>query len=77
MIDNLRIWRVVPTSKAGVQAPLFFVETTEKSREKSELEAMKIVRTKSTLGRFPEWDFKLTKMIVRKDKFGRYIKHHQ
>lgn len=77
MIDKLRIWRVVPTSKTGVQAPLFFVETTEESREKSELSAMKIARAKSPLGKYPEWDFKLTKMIVRKDQFGRYIKHHQ
>ena len=77
MTEKLRIWRVVPTSKTGVQAPSFFVETTKKNREESELEAMKIARASSRLGSFPEWNFILTKMCVRKDKFGRYLKHHQ
>lgn len=77
MVDNLRIWRVVPTSKTGVQAPTFFVETTEKGREKANLEAMKIARAKSKLGDYSNWDFILTKLNVRKDKFGRYIEYHQ
>jgi len=33
MTQKLRIWRVVPTSITGVQAPTFFVETTENGRE--------------------------------------------
>ena len=36
MAQNLRIWRVVPTSKTGAQAPTFFVETTEEGRDKAE-----------------------------------------
>ena len=36
MENKLRIWRVVPTSKTGVQAPSYFVETTEYVREKAE-----------------------------------------
>ena len=77
MTQKLRIWRVVPTSKTGVQAPTFFVETTEEGREKAEESAMRQARLKSGLSRFKEWKFRLEKLSVRVDKFGRYVKHHQ
>jgi hypothetical protein len=77
MTQNLRIWRVVPTSKTGVQAPTFFVETTEEGREKAEQSAIKQARQRSGLGVFQNWNFNLTKMEVRVDRFGRYVKHHQ
>ncbi len=77
MTQNLRIWRVVPTSKTGVQAPTFFVETTEEGREKAEQSAIKQARQRSGLGVFQNWNFNLTKMEVRVDRFGKYVKHHQ
>jgi len=77
MTQKLRIWRVVPTSKTGVQAPTFFVETTEEGREKAEESAIKQARIKSGLGKFKQWNFRLEKLSVRVDKFGRYVKHHQ
>ena len=77
MTQKLRIWRVVPTSKTGVQAPTFFVETTEEGREKAEQSAIKQAKEKSGLGRFDEWSFGISKMSVRVDRFGRYIRHHQ
>jgi len=77
MISKLRIWRVVPTNKVGVQAPYFFVETTEEDREKAELKAKELARQKSALSKYDCWTFQLTKESVRKDEFGRYIKHHQ
>lgn len=77
MTQKLRIWRVVPTSQTGVQAPTFFVETTEEGREKAEVIATKLAKQKSALSLHDCWFFKLTKMSVKVDKFGRYIKHHQ
>ena len=77
MTHKLRIWRVVPTSKTGVQAPTFFVETTEEVREKAEASAIKQAKLRSRLGQFDSWKFIPIKMEVRVDKFGRYIKHHQ
>ena len=77
MTQKLRIWRVVPTSKTGVQAPTFFVETTEEGREKAEQSAIKQARQRSGLGVFQNWNFNATKMEVRVDRFGRYVKHHQ
>jgi hypothetical protein len=77
MTQKLRIWRVVPTSKTGVQAPTFFVETTEEGREKAEVSATKQARQRSGLGSFENWNFNITKMEVRVDRFGRYVKHHQ
>jgi hypothetical protein len=76
MTQKLRIWRVVPV-RNGVQAPTFFVETTESVREKAEKSAEKQARLLSGLGRFKEWKFRLEKLNVRVDKFGRYIPHHQ
>lgn len=76
MTQKLRIWRVVPVYN-GVQAPTFFVETTEEVREKAEVSAVKQARVKSGLGKFDNWNFRLEKLSVRVDKFGRYIKHHQ
>ena len=43
MTQKLRIWRVVPVYN-GVQAPTFFVETTEEGREKAEESAIKQAR---------------------------------
>ena len=77
MTQNLRIWRVVPTSKTGVQAPTFFVETTENGREEAVVSANRQARQRSGLGKFNNWYFELTKMNVRVDKHGRYIRHHQ
>jgi len=54
MTQKLRIWRVVPV-RYGVQAPTFFVETTEDGREKAEESAMRQARLKSGLSRFKEW----------------------
>ena len=76
MTQKLRIWRVVPV-RYGVQAPTFFVETTEDGREKAEESAIKQARLKTGLGKFKEWKFRLEKLSVRVDKFGRYIPHHQ
>lgn len=72
----LRIWRVEPTYK-GVQAPTFFVETTENGLEKSKINALKQARGKSSLSRFEEWKFNLSKENVRKDSLGRYWYYHQ
>ncbi len=77
MIQKLRIWRVVPTSKTGVQAPTFFVETTEEGREKAEVIATKLAKQKSALSLYDCWFFKLTKMKIKVDRFGRYIENHQ
>lgn len=77
MNAKLRIWRVATISQTGMHAPSFFVESTKDELEKAEIEAMKVARTQSTLSRFDNWRFELTKCKVRKDKFGRYIEHHQ
>jgi hypothetical protein len=77
METQVRIWRVVPTSKAGSQAPTYFVETTDKDRSKAETSAQKQARQKSGLAKFNNWYFEVTKLNVRVDKYGRYIKHHQ
>ncbi len=76
MTQKLRIWRVVPV-RNGVQAPTFFVETTEEGREKAEESAIKQARLRTGLGKFKEWKFRLEKLSVRVDKFGRYKPHHQ
>jgi len=77
MSSNLRIWRVVPTSETGVQAPTFIVETQENGLVKSEIQAIKIARGKSGLGRFENWNFLVERLTFRKDVFGRYVKYHQ
>ena len=77
MTQKLRIWRVVPTSKTGVQAPTFFVETTENGQEEAVASANRQARQRSGLGKFNNWYFELTKMNVRVDKHGKYIRHHQ
>lgn len=76
MAQKLRIWRVVPV-RNGVQAPTFFVETTEEVREKAETSALKQAKEKSRLGSFDCWNFKLIKTSLRIDKFGRYVEYHQ
>lgn len=76
METQLRVWRVVPTSN-GVQAPTYFVETTEKDRSKAEASALKLAQAKTRLSNFSNWNLLLTKMNVRIDKFGRYRAHHQ
>ncbi len=78
MNRKLRIWRVVPTSKTGVQAPYFFVETTEKTMEKAFLVAKKIANEKCILFKYEnEWRPNIIRMSVRKDDFGRYWNYHQ
>jgi len=76
METQIRIWRVVPTSN-GVQAPTYFVETTEKDRSKAEASALKQAQSKTRLSNFENWNLSLTRMNLRIDRFGRYIKHHQ
>jgi hypothetical protein len=53
------------------------VETTEEGREKAEESAIKQARLRTGLGKFKQWNFRLEKLSVRVDKFGRYIKNHQ
>lgn len=78
MNAKLRIWRVVPTSKTGAKAPYFFVETQEVKLEKAEVQAMKMANEEaSVLSKFDNWHMSVTKMRVRKDKFGRYWTNHQ
>lgn len=77
METQIRIWRVEPTCQTGAQAPAYFVQTTEKDRSKAEVSALKEAQQKSRLSNFNNWEFILTRMNVRLDKFGRYIKHHQ
>lgn len=76
MHAKTRIWRVVPV-KNGVQAPYFFVETTEYVLEKAKGNALKQAREKSSLSRFDEWKFDISKTSFRKDTFGRYWRYHQ
>ncbi len=76
MTHKLRIWRVVPV-RNGVQAPTFFLETTEDGRENAEEAAIKQARLKSGLSMFAEWKYRLEKLPVRVDKFGRYVTYHQ
>lgn len=77
MINNLRIWRVVPTHVSGMQAPSFLVETTESVLEKAQGEALKKAKIESGLSRFATWYFEVEKLKVRKDEFGRYLPYHQ
>ena len=77
MRTQLRIWRVVPTSKTGLQAPSFFVETTEFVLEKANATALKVAKTKTRLSDFKDWVIKVEKTYLRKDDFGRYLKYHQ
>ena len=77
MDKQTRVWRVVPTSMSGVQAPTYFVETTDKDRSKAEANALKLAQVKTRLSNFSNWDLILERCNVRVDKFGRYIKHHQ
>lgn len=77
-MNKLRIWRVVPTSKTGVQAPYFFIETTEEVLEKAELSARKQANSRTRLADFDCWKLNLTKTALRLDKNGRkYVKYHQ
>ena len=77
METQIRIWRVEPTCQTGVQAPTFYVETTEKDRSKAEVSALKQAQQKTRLSNFSNWNLNLTRMNLRIDRFGRYIKHHQ
>lgn len=77
MISKLRIWRVVPTCKTGVQAPSFFVETTEKDSQKAKEAALKQASTMTPLSRFEDWKIQLEKCRMRKDELGRYWTYHQ
>lgn len=77
MKTQLRIWRVVPVSKTNVQAPYYYVETTELILEKAYKSATKEARSKSQLSKFKDWNFRIEKQSLRKDEFGRYIEYHQ
>ena len=77
MMNRLRIWRVVPTSQTGSQAPYFFVETQQNVLESAYLEAMRLAEEKCCLSKFDSWFFRLEKLSVRKDDFGRYFRYHQ
>jgi len=77
MISRLRIWRVEPTSDTGIQAPTYFVETQDNVLEKAEKSAIELAKQKSVLSKFDTWNFRVIKQSVRKDEFGRYIRHHQ
>lgn len=77
MISKLRIWRVVPTCKTGVQAPSFFVESTEDDLKKAEEEAKKHAKIKTRLSYFENWNMQVEKCRMRKDEYGRYWKYHQ
>lgn len=65
-MNKLRLWRVEAQNSSGLRAPSFYVETStpEKwTREESEMEAIKLAKEISGLGRFPEtWNFKVTHM---------------
>ena len=77
MNAKLRIWRVVPTSKTGAEAPYFFVETQEVKLEKAEVQAKRLADEACVLSKFDNWFTSVTKIRVRKDKFGRYWTNHQ
>jgi hypothetical protein len=77
MDTQIRIWRVTPTCKTGAIAPTFLVETTEKDRSKAEASALKEASSKTRLSNFENWYISLERLNVRKDKFGKYLKHHQ
>lgn len=78
MNQQLRIWRVTPTSQTGNTAPSVLVETSEVDIEKAQSQAVKLAKEQSPgLARFDSWKFIPTKLNVRKDIFGRYIKYHQ
>lgn len=77
MMSKLRIWRVVPTSKAGAKAPYFFVETESFKMEKAEHEAETKAKEACVLSKFENWKFQITRIKVRKDAFGRYWEYHQ
>ena len=77
MEKKLRIWRVVPTCKTGVQAPTYFVETQEGRLDKAVIQAMKMAKERSALSKHSNWKFVLIKMEKRKDDFGRYVNYHQ
>ena len=78
MDKQLRIWRVVPTSKTGLQAPYFFVETSEKNHDKALITCEKIANEKCCLFKYEnEWKPTIIRMSVRKDDFGRYWNYHQ
>jgi len=74
---KLRIWRVVPTNQIGVQAPYFFVETTNLTREKAEIQARIDASKRTGLSRYESWNLTIEKFHCRKDGFGRYFKYHQ
>lgn len=77
METQIRIWRATPINHVGTTAPTFLVETTEKDRSKAEESARKEAASKTRLSNFNNWSISLERLNVRKDKFGKYIKHHQ
>ncbi len=77
MNAKLRIWRVVPTSQTGAKAPYFFVETEKFNLDDAIIEAEKLAKKSCVLSKFDNWGYSITRMMVRKDSFGRYWKNHQ
>lgn len=62
-MNKLRLWRVDTQHSAGYRAPSFFVETStpdEWTRKESAVEAIRIAREESGLGRFESWKFEVT-----------------
>lgn len=77
MKTKLRIWRAVPTSETGAKAPYFFVETEKFELEDAIIEAEKKAKKDCTLSRFDNWSYSVTRLRVRKDKYGKYWTYHQ
>ena len=65
MYSKLRKWRVVPISKAGVQAPAYFVVSTELSLKDARKEAMELAMNRSGLSRFTCWTFNIEKVDMK------------
>jgi len=62
-MEKQRLWRVDITHIRGYQAPTLYVETStpeSQKSEKAELEAIKLVKEKTRLSNFPEWEIKVT-----------------
>jgi hypothetical protein len=54
---KLRFWRVETTHVAGYTAPLFYVFTEEKRKEKAKAKAIEIAKSQSRLADFPQYTF--------------------
>ena len=54
---KLRLWRVETTHVAGYTAPLLYVFTEEKRKEKAQAKAIEIAKSQSRLADFPQYTF--------------------